>query len=138
MANEDSRNNQNAEGRCCVRIMLVDDHPGFRELVKSLLGAPGAEFVECEDGLDAVREYVRARPDLVLMDISMKGLDGLNATVQIRTACPEARVFMLTQYDDLDLRAAAREAGAAGYLLKDDLSQLRNLVNSLGPDPPKE
>ncbi len=118
-----------------MKIMLVDDHPGFRRVVKALLQAPGAEFVECQDGLDAVREYVRTRPDLVLMDVAMKGLDGLNATIQIRTACPEARVFMLTQYDDPDLRSAALEAGAAGYLLKDDLSQLRSLVSSFGTRP---
>ncbi len=112
--------------------MLVDDHAAFRQVVRAMLQGPGAEFVECEDGLDAVREYVRARPDVVLMDIAMKGLDGLNATIQIRTAFPQARVFMLSQYDDPDLRSAAREAGAAGYLLKDDLSQLGALVNSLG------
>ncbi len=111
--------------------MLVDDHPGFRELVKAILRSPGTEFVECDDGLEAVREHVRSRPDLVLMDIAMKGLDGLNATVQIKIACPDARVFILTQYDDADLRSAAQEAGAAGYLLKDDLSQLQLVVTSL-------
>ncbi len=113
-----------------MTIMVVDDHPGFRQVVKALLQAKGADIVECEDGLEAVRAYARARPDLVLMDISMKGLDGLNATIQIKTACPTARVFMLTQYDDPDLRSAAEEAGADGYLLKDDLSQLHALLQS--------
>lgn len=120
-----------------MRIMLVDDHPGFRQVIKALLQASGAEFVECEDGLEAASEYVRTHPDLVLMDIAMKGLDGLNATIRIRTACPDARVFMLTQYDDPDLRSAAREAGASGYFLKEDLSQLPGLVSSLGSAPHK-
>jgi DNA-binding NarL/FixJ family response regulator len=114
-----------------MRIMLVDDHPGFRKVVMALLQLPGAEFLECEDGLKALREYPRFRPDVVLMDIEMKGLDGLNATIQITTAFPGARVFMLTQYDDPDLRLAAEKAGAAGYFLKDDLQQMQNLVRSL-------
>ncbi len=116
-----------------MKIMLVDDHPAFRQVVKTLLQGTGAEFAECEDGSEAVREYPRFRPDLVLMDIAMKGLDGLKATRQIKTSFPAARVFMLTQYDDADLRLAAEQAGAAGYLLKDDLSQLQLLLKS--PEP---
>ncbi len=113
--------------------MLVDDHAGFRQVVQNLLQAAGVEWAECEDGAEAVREYPRVRPDVVLMDIAMKGLDGLQATRQIRRAFPEARVIMLTQYDDPDLRLAAKEAGAVGYLLKDDLSQLQLVLSS--PEP---
>lgn len=116
-----------------MKIMLVDDHPGFRRVVKILLQNTKAEFVECDDGSDAVRSYATAQPDVVLMDIAMKGLDGIKATLRIRTAFPAARVFILTQYDDPDLRTAAREAGASGYFLKDDLSQVQTLVRSLTP-----
>ena len=115
--------------------MLVDDHPEFREVVKALLQASAVEFEECGDGDDAVRDYPRVRPDIVLMDIAMKGMDGLKATAQIKAAWPDARVFMLTQYDDPDLRSAAERAGAAGYLLKEDLSQLQRLVRSVAAIP---
>ena len=118
-----------------MRIMLVDDHAAFRQMVKTVLAALAADFVECEDGQEAVAQYSRCRPNVVLMDIAMKGLDGLNATMQIRTSFPDANIFMLTQYDDPDLRQAAQEAGAAGYLLKDDLSQLQRLLEVSEPRP---
>ncbi len=113
-----------------MKIMIVDDHPGFRQVVRTLIGTAGAQFLECSDGSEAVNEYPRFRPDIVLMDIAMRGLDGLNATAQIKASFPGAHVFILTQYDDPDLRLAASEAGAAGYLLKDDLAQLQLLLSS--------
>ncbi len=109
--------------------MLVDDHAAFRQLVKTLLQPLPAEFVECQDGHEAVEAYPRFRPDVVLMDIAMKGMNGLRATAQIMARFPEARVYMLTEFDHPDLRAAARQAGACGYLLKDDLSQLQALLS---------
>lgn len=111
-----------------MTIMLVDDHSGFRQVVKNLLQCPGVEFVECDDGDKAVQLYPQIRPDLVLMDIEMKGLDGLRATDRIKSLFPNARIIMLTQYDDADLRLAAEQAGAAGYVLKEDLSQLQLLL----------
>ncbi len=114
-----------------MRVMLVDDHAGFRQMVITLLRPAGLEFIECEDGQAAVQAYPNARPDLVIMDIAMKGLDGLKATRQIRASFPTAHIVMLTQYDDPDLRVAARQAGAAAYLLKDDLSELQLLLSSL-------
>ncbi len=113
--------------------MLVDDHPGFRQVVKTMLQTGGVEFVECEDGDAAVREYSRFRPDLVLMDIAMKSLDGLSATARIKSRFPTARILMLTGYDDPHLRLAAEQAGAAGYLLKDDLVQLQLLLHPPAP-----
>ena len=113
--------------------MIVDDHAAFRRMVRTLLQTAGADPVECADGREALARYPEFRPDLVLMDIAMQGLDGLSATAQIKARCPTARIFILTQYDDPDLRAAALQAGAEGYLLKEDLSQLPALVLSLAP-----
>lgn len=104
--------------------MIVDDHEAFRQVIKAQLQTIGAECVECVDGRDALAQYPGCQPDVVLMDISMKGLDGLSATAQITARFPAARIVMLTEYDDDDLRQAAQEAGALGYLLKDDLSRL--------------
>ncbi len=112
-----------------MRIMIVDDHSGFRQVVRTMIQSTGAEIVECANGSEAVEQYPLCRPDLVLMDIEMRGLDGLQATGKIKTSFPAARIVMLTQYDDPELRQAARKAGAAGYLLKDDLSQLIALIH---------
>lgn len=115
--------------------MIVDDHAAFRQVVKAQLQTIGAQCVECEDGQDALEQYPAFRPDFVLMDIAMKGLDGLSATAQIKARFPDARILMLTEYDDLDLRAAARQAGACGYVLKEDLSHLPDVLQSK-PCPP--
>ena len=105
-------------------IQIVDDNPNMRGAIKSVLSEPGVDFVESTDGDEAVSQFVSRIPDLVLMDIRMGTTDGIAATEAIRRHSPAARVVMVTQYDDDDLRAAARNAGAVGYVLKDDLSQL--------------
>ncbi len=111
--------------------MIVDDHGGFRQVLRSIIQSTGAEMLECVDGAQAVEQYPLCRPDLVLMDIEMPRLDGLKATARILAAFPAARIFMLTQYNDPDLHEAARKAGACGYLLKEDLSQLQALIRAL-------
>ncbi len=114
-----------------MKIMIVDDHSGFRRVVRTMIQGTGAEIVECEDGAKAVEQYPLCRPDLVLMDLEMQGLDGLQATARIKSSFPGARILMLTQYDDPELRKAAEKAGACGYVLKEGLPQLPSLLRSI-------
>jgi DNA-binding NarL/FixJ family response regulator len=100
-------------------ILIVDDHPLTREALSSLLGAHGFEVVGCaSDGAEAVREAARLRPDLVLLDLSMPGLDGLTALPRLREAAPECEVVVLTASGTEENLLAAIRGGAAGYLLK--------------------
>ena len=116
-----------------VKIMIADDHAGFRQMVKTVLAPLAADFLECKDGQETLAEYGRFLPDIVLMDIAMEGLDGLKATAQLKAIFPDARILMLTQYDDPDLREAAQKAGAYAYVLKEDLFQLKAVITaSLG------
>ena len=110
-------------------IQIVDDSPNMRETIKSVLSGLSAEFIEAGDGEDAVRQYAALEPDFVIMDIRMERMDGIAATRAIRSLSPDARVVVVTQYDDDDLRAAARDAGAMGYVLKDDLSALHSHIH---------
>ena len=112
-----------------MRVLVVDDDPAVRKLVRFLLGDV-AEVHECEDGAEALPAYERHEPDWVLMDLSMRGVNGLAALRQILAAHPEARVAILTQHDSPTLRSAAAQAGARRYFLKDDLTQLRALFTS--------
>jgi DNA-binding NarL/FixJ family response regulator len=103
-----------------IRVVLVDDHPvvlgGLRALLESL---PGFEVVgTAADGEAGVREVVLTRPDVVLMDIRLPGIDGLEATRRIRQAVDEVAVLVLTMFDDDDTVFGAMRAGAQGYLLK--------------------
>ncbi|MBE2233122.1 MAG: response regulator transcription factor [Anaerolinea sp.] len=102
-------------------MLLVDDHALFREGLAGIIAAqPDMEVVgEARDGLEAVVKAQALRPDLVLMDVQMPGMGGLDATRQIKQALPETTIVMLTVRDDDDKLFTALKNGAQGYLLKD-------------------
>jgi DNA-binding NarL/FixJ family response regulator len=102
-----------------TRILIVDDHPLTREALSSLLRTHGFDVAgHASDGAEAVTEAARLRPDLVLLDLSMPGVDGLTALPRLREAAPECEVVVLTASGTEDNLLAAIRAGAAGYLLK--------------------
>ena len=113
-----------------MNILMVDDNARVRALIKSLLGDLIKHFHECSDGAEALEAYRQAQPDWVLMDIEMKQMDGLTATRVLRAAYPGAKIVIVTQHDDRALREAATAAGAWGYVLKEDLLVLREIINS--------
>jgi NarL family two-component system response regulator LiaR len=103
-----------------IRVLLADDHVLVREGTRQLLEHE-TDFVvvaEANDGEEAVRLTAEASPDVVLMDIAMPKLNGIEATKQIKTLAPATAVLILTAYDDDQYVFALLEAGAAGYLLK--------------------
>lgn len=103
-----------------IRILVVDDHPVVRGGLTSLLNTiDGFDVVgEAADGERAGSEALRLRPDVVLMDVRMPGVDGVEATRMIRDTVAEVHVLMLTMYDDDATVFTAMKAGASGYLLK--------------------
>jgi len=104
-----------------IRVLLADDHALFRQGLKSLLEAEGDFRVvgEAKDGWEALRHALEVRPDVILMDIQMPGLDGVQATQAILEEWPQARVIILTMYRQDAYVFEAVKAGARGYLLKD-------------------
>ena len=104
-----------------VRILIVDDQRLMREGLHTLLELePGLQIAgEAEDGLDALEKYAALQPDVVLMDIRMPRLDGVEATRRLRLRWPDARVIILTTFDDDAFVFDGLRAGALGYLLKD-------------------
>jgi two-component system response regulator DesR len=113
-----------------VKILLVEDNAKVRELTKSMFSGMEAEFAECSDGRGATEAYREHQPDWVLMDIQMPEVDGLTATQQLTRAFPQARVLIVTQFEGQHLRAAARRAGARGYVLKENLLLARELIEA--------
>ena len=103
-----------------MRVVLADDHPVVRSGLRVLLGTiDGIEVVgEAADGEAAVREAQLLRPDIVLMDVRMPGLDGVEATRRIRERVPGVAVLVLTMFEDDATVFTAMQAGARGYLLK--------------------
>lgn len=104
-----------------IRILIADDHLFYREGVRALLAAePGLEVVgEAGTGDEAIDRVAQVRPGVVLMDLKMPGLNGIEATRRIVGAQPEIGVLVITMFDDDDSVFAAMRAGARGYLLKD-------------------
>jgi len=104
-----------------IRILLAEDHAVVREGTRELLDREeDLEVVaEAGDGEEAVRLATSQRPDVVLMDIAMPKLDGIEATKRIKAINPAIAVLVLTAYDDDQYVFTLLEAGAAGYLLKD-------------------
>jgi two-component system response regulator NreC len=104
-----------------IRILLCDDQALFRAGMKAVLGEqPALEVVgEAADGQAAIDEAARLRPDIVLMDIEMPRLNGVEATHRITRAHRDVKILMLTMYDERELVARCLEAGASGYVLKD-------------------
>jgi NarL family two-component system response regulator LiaR len=103
-----------------IRVLLADDHAMVREGTREILEHyPDLDVVgEAEDGNQAVQLTCQLQPDVVLMDIGMPRLNGIEATRQIKTQCPKIAVLVLTAYDDDQYVIAILQAGAAGYLLK--------------------
>jgi DNA-binding NarL/FixJ family response regulator len=117
------------------RVLVVDDHPLTRDALASLLVQGGFDVVgEAGDGDEAIALAAELQPDLVLLDLSMPGLDGLSALPRLRAAAPGCEVVVLTASGTEENLLAAIRAGAAGYLLKSEpperiVSFLRGVVN---------
>jgi DNA-binding NarL/FixJ family response regulator len=127
-----------------IRVLICDDHFVVRDGVRSRLERhPGFEVVgEAEDGAEAVEFARRLDPDVVLMDLSMPGMDGVEATGRIKAELSHAQVLVLTTYDDDERILAAFREGAAGYLLKDRpseelVSAVREVMQGGVPVDPK-
>lgn len=104
-----------------VRVLIADDHTLFREGLRALLlSAPGLAVVgEAASGGEAVSQAAALQPDIILMDIQMPGLNGIEATRRILQESPHVGIVILTMFEDDDSVFAAMRAGARGYLLKD-------------------
>jgi DNA-binding NarL/FixJ family response regulator len=103
-----------------IRVLLVDDHRILREGLRALLAEqPGIEVVgEAGDGVQGVAQVAALRPDVVIMDMVMPRMNGIEATAEIHRLYPESRVLILSMYDDAEYVQQVIRAGAAGYVLK--------------------
>ena len=113
-----------------MTLLIVDDNPQFRDLIKMVVAGLADEVSECADGDEAVAAYGVRRPDWVLMDLRMARMGGLEATRRLVAADGTARVLIVTDYDDVHWRAAASDAGACGYVLKENLLDIRRMLES--------
>ena len=114
-----------------IRLLIADDHPTFREGLSRLLEEE--EDLECvaisADGTEAVKLAKELRPDVAIIDVSMPNLDGIKATEQIKAACPDTAVLMVSAFDYQSYVLASLQAGASGYMSKD--RPLHELISAI-------
>jgi len=102
-----------------VRILLVDDSTYVRTVLGSIIAEAGFEVAdEAADGEEAIRKYMNLKPDLVLMDVIMEPMNGMEATKAILNKDPEAKILMVTVLEDRGLFADLMKIGAKGYIMK--------------------
>ena len=120
MSNEEQNKNQVSPKKANTSVVIVDDSAGVRNTWSQLINTfSGFECVAtCTSGEEALRKIPALKPDVVLMDIQMTGLNGIETTARLKAQCPETQVLMVTVHGDNERVFAALEAGASGYLLK--------------------
>jgi CheY-like chemotaxis protein len=129
-------NNNDNNGRLLSRFraLIVEDHPGFRQVVCSMLGEIAELQIvgEAEDGLEAVHKAEELRPDLIVLDLELPKLNGMETARRIRKLSPNTRILMLSQESSPDVVETALRDGAKGYVVKMDAgSELLRAVKAL-------
>lgn len=113
-----------------MKLLIVEDSLPVRQILKSVVAPLAMEIDECADGGEAIMRYAVSQPDFVLMDVDLNNMDGITATRRIRASDPNAKIIIVTNYDENDLREAARQAGACGYVLKENLLEVLELLRT--------
>ncbi len=111
-------------------VMIVDDSASIRGLLRGMLFSSVDSFCECSDGSEALEMYRKYHPDWVLMDIRMKRMDGFQATETILSSFPEAKIILITQYNEPKLLQKARRSGACACILKDNLMDIERILRA--------
>jgi DNA-binding NarL/FixJ family response regulator len=106
-----------------IRILLVDDYADFRDLVRSVLSKQPEYSVigEASDGLEAVQKSEELQPDLILLDVGLFSLNGIEAALRIRQVSPKSKILMLSVNRSREIAEEALQAGATGYVVKSEI-----------------
>lgn len=114
-----------------MKLLIVEDNPQMRGMIRDFVSDLAGAVAECSDGDEVVDAYTAHQftgDDRVLMDLQMQRVGGLEATRRIRAVFPDAKIIIVTQHDDPHWRAAARDSGAMAYVLKENLLELRQIL----------
>ncbi len=112
-----------------MKLMIVDDNEAMRQLIRSVVAFPDDAVCECVDGADALSTFPGAMPDVVLMDLQMPKMNGIQATLQIKREYPDANIIIVSNFNDQEFRDEAKEAGASSYFTKDNLITLQQFIH---------
>ncbi len=111
-----------------MRIMILDENSGMRTTLRQLLSGLCDDVVECGSGEEAITLYTHRKPDLVLSEISLPGLDGIETLKSVLRSDPAVRWIFVTEEDDLPIRTDAFDAGAEAYFMKEDMIEVQEYL----------
>lgn len=112
-----------------MTILIAEDNLRMRTMLRDIVSAYFTEIYECSDGKKACELYSEIKPDWTLMDIEMPVMDGISATREITASNPDAKILIVTGFDNAALRRNAKEAGAVNYILKENSIDILKLIN---------
>ena len=113
-----------------MTVMIVDDNASIRDMIRAMLITTAENVYECSDGSEALKSYEQFHPDWVIMDIMMKQMGGFEATREILTEFPKAKIIMITQYNDPKLEEKAHTIGAVEFVLKENLLGIERIIKN--------
>ncbi len=119
-----------------MNLLIVEDNAKMRGMIRNVVRDLVDEVSECKDGDEALAAYSANRPDWVLMDIQMENVNGIAATKKIMAEFADAKIVIVTNFDDAEFRDSALRAGAHNYVLKENLFDIRRILT--GDDPPAD
>src|SRR5208283_274577 len=111
-----------------MRLMIVDDHPSAREMIRRFLALPGITFCECASGEEALQRVRKFKPHWITMDVNLPGLNGFQSTEALRAEHPSVRIVIVTSYSETHYQQLSRAAGAVAIICKENLLPLRTLL----------
>ena len=113
-----------------MKLLLVDDNDKMRTIMRTIYSPHFEEVIECKDGNEAVSEFTRVQPDWVVMDIKMNEMDGITATTKIISSYPNARIIIVSQFNDAMTIDSAMNAGAIEFVNKENLYRVIEVINN--------
>lgn len=114
-----------------MRLLIADDNSRVRQLIKILVRRSFDRIFECYDGDEVVASYEKNRPDWVFLDIQMARVDGITAAKELISRHPDARIMMISNFDDEELRKTTLGIGVKYYLNKNELYSLESIINQI-------
>lgn len=113
-----------------MKLLIADDNEDMRKMLKTICNNLFSNILECDDGDRAVKIYKDEKPDWVLMDIKMNGKDGITATREIKSAHPEARIIIVSQFNDKSIIDEAMDCGIVEFVSKADLTKVVEVITN--------
>jgi len=111
--------------------MIIEDNDKMRSYIVQLIKEYAVQIIESDNGNDAIKLYDSTLPDAVLMDIELKGMDGISAAEKIKEKHPEAKIIFVTNYTETEYKIKAVNSGSYAYILKENLFELKKIIKEL-------